>query len=131
MVCADPCGDGAPDPGEECDDGNGDDTDGCTTHCTLCGNASTSPPETCDDGNALGCDGCSHLCQLEPTPTCPSDGNVRTQDCSPTQGCTYAPRCALATDICTQQAPEFRSVGDRHAVACWNSERAWKGLLSR
>ena len=39
------------------------------------------------------------------------------------KGCTYAPRCALATDICTQQAPEFRSVGDRHAVACWNSER--------
>ena len=29
------CGNGLPDAGEECDDGNSDETDGCTTGCRL------------------------------------------------------------------------------------------------
>ncbi|MBY0276222.1 hypothetical protein K2Z84_12825 [Candidatus Binatia bacterium] len=80
---------------------------------SCCGNTTLEPGETCDDGNALGCDGCSHLCQLETTPACPSDGNECTQDCSPTQGCTYAPRTghacsddgdACTSDVCTAGA---------------------------
>jgi cysteine-rich repeat protein len=80
---------------------------------SCCGNTTLEPGETCDDGNALGCDGCSHLCQLETTPACPSDGNECTQDCSPTAGCTYAPRhgqtCsddgnACTADVCSTAA---------------------------
>ena len=78
-----------------------------------CGNATVEPGESCDDGNGVGCDGCSHLCQLETTPACPSDGNECTQDCSPTAGCTYAPRTgqscgddgnACTADVCNGAA---------------------------
>ncbi|MEW6271003.1 MAG: hypothetical protein AB1689_17100, partial [Thermodesulfobacteriota bacterium] len=75
-----------------------------------CGNATLEPGETCDDGNGVGCDGCSHLCQLEPTPACPSDGNECTADCVPHAGCVYAPRAgqscsddgnACTSDLCS------------------------------
>ncbi|MCA9526191.1 MAG: hypothetical protein KC549_07815 [Myxococcales bacterium] len=36
--CSGTCGDNKADPGEECDDGNQDSTDGCTSACELCGN---------------------------------------------------------------------------------------------
>jgi cysteine-rich repeat protein len=44
------CGDGVPQLGEECDDGNAIDTDGCHNDCTLpsCGDGNVVPPETCD-----------------------------------------------------------------------------------
>jgi cysteine-rich repeat protein len=61
------CGDGHLDPGEECDDGNREDRDGCTNACTCarCGDGilhvfDTTPPngscaaapvEQCDDAN--------------------------------------------------------------------------------
>src|SRR5262249_49661879 len=48
------CGDGAVNaPGEECDDGNLVDCDGCDSNCTLsstCGNNITCAPEQCDGG---------------------------------------------------------------------------------
>jgi len=60
------CGDGTLDPGEECDDMNQRDDDGCTRHCTICGNGVvTGPAETCDDGNLVGGDGCSASCTTE------------------------------------------------------------------
>src|SRR4029453_15718515 len=34
-VCEDHCGDGAPNSGEQCDDGNTDDGDGCSAVCTV------------------------------------------------------------------------------------------------
>jgi cysteine-rich repeat protein len=47
------CGDGVPNSGEECDDGNTDDLDACRNDCTstppsLCGNLTLNPGETCD-----------------------------------------------------------------------------------
>jgi cysteine-rich repeat protein len=65
------CGDGFLDENfEECDDGNTDDGDGCSSICTLelvsCGDGILdAPPEECDDGNDLDGDGCSSFCQLE------------------------------------------------------------------
>ncbi|MGW6398072.1 ABC transporter ATP-binding protein [Streptomyces sp. NPDC055134] len=43
-------------------------------------------------------------------------------------GCPFAPRCAYATDICQDEAPVDRPVGDedgplRHRVSCHHSER--------
>ena len=37
------CGDGVLDPGEECDDGNDVDGDGCESDCTLTGSSSSTP----------------------------------------------------------------------------------------
>ncbi len=60
------CGDTAVDPGEECDDGNGTNGDGCDNNCTFtaCGNSITAGSEACDDGNAVPGDGCENDCTL-------------------------------------------------------------------
>jgi cysteine-rich repeat protein len=62
------CGNGHIDPGEECDDGNIVDHDGCTADCRIesfCGNSIVEPGEECDDGNYEDEDGCSRSCFVE------------------------------------------------------------------
>ena len=63
------CGDGYWNGmGEECDDGNTVNGDGCNAQCKLenCGNNMTDAPfEGCDDGNRLNGDGCNSYCQPE------------------------------------------------------------------
>jgi cysteine-rich repeat protein len=82
------CGDGIVDPGEECDDGNTDDCDGCSNHCTLvtgCGDSVVCGAEQCDDGNTTSCDGCSSTCTTESGLLC-GDGIVNTtcgEQCDP------------------------------------------------
>ena len=44
-------------------------------------------------------------------------GSVPTLDNMPT-GCSFNPRCPLATDQCREQAPELHQHGDQY-VACW------------
>jgi cysteine-rich repeat protein len=58
------CGDGVVDDGEECDDGNDDNTDGCHNDCTegLCGDGAVDDGEQCDDGNDNDHDECSNDC---------------------------------------------------------------------
>lgn len=61
------CGNGLPDPdlGEECDDGNLDETDRCKSDCTLtfCGDGIVQPEtEACDDGNQDDGDACLSTC---------------------------------------------------------------------
>lgn len=51
------CGNGVKEPGEECDDGNVDDTDACTSKCKVafCGDGIVwQGMEACDDGMNLG-----------------------------------------------------------------------------
>jgi cysteine-rich repeat protein len=82
------CGNGSPDPGEVCDDGNRIETDGCTTACRWCGNGAVGPPEECDDGNLVDGDGCDANCTLTSCgngivtagETC-DDGNLVSGDC--------------------------------------------------
>ncbi len=89
-ACAPPaCGDGFIDPGEVCDDGNGDSGDGCAANCdaiendfvcpqpgqpcvstVVCGDSKVTGAETCDDGNAKSGDGCSASCAVEPGYKC-------------------------------------------------------------
>ncbi len=75
------CGNGVLDPGEQCDDGNSDNGDGCSRICQIennyecptpgqpcvnmakCGNGILTSDEICDDGNTLGGDGCSADCK--------------------------------------------------------------------
>jgi cysteine-rich repeat protein len=68
------CGNGFVNTGEECDDGNIVDGDGCSVICELedstiptnpCGNGIVDTGETCDDGNIVEGDGCSAVCQIE------------------------------------------------------------------
>jgi CSLREA domain-containing protein len=63
------CGNGAPDAGEQCDDGDGNCGDGCDPNCTVssCGNEFTCllSGEQCDNGADNGIDSCcSATCEL-------------------------------------------------------------------
>jgi cysteine-rich repeat protein len=94
------CGNGVPDAGEQCDDGDTDDTNACTNACHLpaCGDGIVSTGEQCDGGNSVPGDGCGATCQNEvcgngisdPGETC-DDGNTTANDgCSATchlEGC--------------------------------------------
>ena len=69
------CGDGIIDTAEECDDGNTDDCDGCSSAChaeigLVCGDGIPYPAcgQSCDDGNLVDRDGCSATCALERIP---------------------------------------------------------------
>jgi cysteine-rich repeat protein len=57
------CGDAVVDPGEDCDDGNNVDGDGCS-HCALprCGDGIVDLGEACDDGNQDDGDSCTSDC---------------------------------------------------------------------
>jgi cysteine-rich repeat protein len=59
------CGNGLPDPGEQCDDGNIMESDGCSAACRdeQCGNSVQDPGEVCDDSNTINGDGCSADCK--------------------------------------------------------------------
>jgi len=76
------CGSGVVEGGEECDDGNTAEGDGCDASCVteLCGNGVVQPGagEDCDDGGTVDFDGCSSLCLVE---SC-GDGTVQ-----PSEGC--------------------------------------------
>jgi cysteine-rich repeat protein len=63
-----PCGNAVPDEGENCDDGNAVDGDGCDASCrpSGCGSGRISGAEECDDGNTAAGDGCSAVCTIEP-----------------------------------------------------------------
>jgi cysteine-rich repeat protein len=96
------CGDGVPDTGEQCDDGNTVDTDDCRNSCELprCGDGKLDADEECDDGNDIDGDGCSSECDVEPF--C-GDGIVQPElgeQCEPpnTPGCDA--NCHAA-EICT------------------------------
>ena len=77
------CGNGIVEEGEQCDDGNTVNGDGCSSTCQtevpppppVCGNGVVEAGEQCDDGNTLNGDGCSATCQLE-TPNLCGNGVV-------------------------------------------------------
>jgi|GEM_PF-1574865 len=63
------CGDGLPNTGEQCDDGNKKPGDGCSPTCSneFCGDRVATPRlnEECDDGNTAVNDGCNTQCRHE------------------------------------------------------------------
>lgn len=63
------CGNGVIETGEQCDDGNMINGDGCANNCMfenpLCGNGIINSGEQCDDGNSINGDGCNMYCLLE------------------------------------------------------------------
>jgi cysteine-rich repeat protein len=59
------CGDGLADVGEQCDERNDADGDGCDSNCTLtaCGNGIVTVGEQCDDANRRDDDACVGECK--------------------------------------------------------------------
>lgn len=66
------CGDGMVNEGEECDDGNTKNNDGCSSDCKYeyCGDGIVQAAlgEQCDDGGYRNDDGCDMFCQIERFP---------------------------------------------------------------
>ena len=83
------CGDGVVDPGEECDDGNDDESDGCRSTCRRpsCGDGIVDPGEECDEGRRDDSATCLSTClvrrcgdgRLDPGEEC-DDGNLDDHD---------------------------------------------------
>jgi cysteine-rich repeat protein len=65
------CGNNILEAGEECDDGNTNNGDGCSAQCKIeipisfCGDGTVDAGEQCDDGNMVTGDGCSATCVTE------------------------------------------------------------------
>ncbi|MBI5487329.1 MAG: hypothetical protein HY905_08355 [Deltaproteobacteria bacterium] len=92
------CGNAVVDTGEECDDGNADNTDACLTSCmnATCGDAYVhTGVEECDDGNAVAGDGCEDTC----TYTCHVVG-----DCDDAEFCNGGEVCG-AGHYCESGTP--------------------------
>lgn len=112
------CGDGRPDPGEACDDGNALNTDDCTNECewARCGDGYLwDGQEACDDGNALNTDACTDACQVARCgdgfvwvgeEAC-DDGNAVNTD-----GCTDGCRLAMCGDGLVWDGEEECDNGD-------------------
>jgi cysteine-rich repeat protein len=92
------CSDGVTNPGEECDDGDAVDGDGCDSNCTFtaCGNGVTTPStgEACDDGGTAAGDCCDVDCELEAAGSACDDGVPCTND----DVCDGAGTCAGADE---------------------------------
>jgi cysteine-rich repeat protein len=86
------CGNMVVDPGEQCDDGNLLNGDGCDNNCTVtaCGNGIVSPGEQCDDGNTTAGDCCAPNCQFELAGSGCDDGAI----CTNADACDGAGHCA-------------------------------------
>lgn len=90
------CGDGLPDLGEECDDGNNVDADGCSAGCqreSLCGTTNSQ----CTDQNQVDWDGCTS-CRLSEFVVSPDPCNNR------------------------EDQPAVAALADGRFVAAWHSQ---------
>jgi cysteine-rich repeat protein len=128
-VCVSACGNGRVDSGEQCDDGNLVESDGCTNACIACGNGQLTPGlEECDDGNREEGDACTNTCVLARCgdgvqrrdiaegavgfEACDDGNGVATDTC--TNSCTLA-RCGDAIareDITDPQHPDYEECDD-------------------
>ncbi|HVZ35303.1 MAG TPA: DUF4215 domain-containing protein, partial [Polyangiaceae bacterium] len=126
------CGDGmrSADSGEDCDDGNQSDGDGCDRAChveagyscaamgggcaPVCGDGLTVASEACDDHNTSAGDGCSQNCQVESGWACPVPG----------QACTAA-RCGDGMMVGAEQCDDGNALpGDGCSASC-TLEAGW------
>jgi len=88
------CGDSTVNSGEQCDDGDLEDGDGCSATCAVeagfvctvvgqpcelveyCGDGFLRAGEQCDDGNASPIDGCNGSCVISANFICPTPGQL-------------------------------------------------------
>jgi cysteine-rich repeat protein len=137
------CGDGTMDEGEECDDGNIDDTDACLTACVLasCGDGFVQlDVEACDDGDDDDTDECLSTCAVA---SC-GDGAVQAdvEACDDgndveTDACLSTCEAAKCGDSVVQEGVEACDDGNLVELdTCSNScavivpEKSCKGVLA-
>jgi cysteine-rich repeat protein len=108
------CGNGTPEAGEVCDDGNRNEGDGCDAECRAvpaCGNGLVEAGEACDDGNwneGDGCDGeCRHRARSIVLAGPPEDGLLAARGTRPRP-------IVLWTDLAGAGDPPERAI---HAAA--------------
>lgn len=138
------CGDGIAVEGENCDDGNLADGDGCSSRCELengfycptageacysiCGDGIRSATEQCDDRNNNNGDGCSWNCTVEAGFYCTSPTlNPNNKDT-----CTACPtNCALCTNAttCTSCTAGNYLQGTLCATSCAATEYIKNGTI--
>ncbi len=124
------CGNAIVESGEQCDDGNKNDTDGCSNDCevvtpipfdgeqsvgstAVCGNGTLDSGEACDDRNTANGDGCSSLCVVESKFICNDASpsvctcNVAMACLAPESGCHYeGSSCGYCgQQVCESPAP--------------------------
>lgn len=99
------CGDGVQAAEEQCDDGDEDDGNACSSACepATCGDGvvwieSGVDFEQCDDGNAVDGDGCSSDCAQEQCDPSPCDDPWPGGECA--QGCD--PQLCEGNGLCVQ-----------------------------
>jgi len=131
------CGNGIVEAGEQCDDGNNLNGDGCSGYCvdegaTVCGNGVTEAGEQCDDGNTTSGDGCSATCQNESGPLCGNgvteageqcdDGNnIDGDGCSATCQNEPNPGCGDGVLDAGEQCDDGNNIdGDGCSATCQN-----------
>src|SRR3989339_702494 len=91
------CGDGEVSNGEECDDGNQVQEDGCTNECTRprCGDNIVQQNEQCDDGNLNNWDPCPNNCRLPVCGNSIREGSEECDDGNRTDTDTCSNSCVL------------------------------------
>nr|MDA3863586.1 MopE-related protein [Deltaproteobacteria bacterium] len=133
--CCTTCGNGTVEAGEQCDDGNQINGDGCDYLCAseagqTCGNGVVEGSEECDDGNRIAGDGCSAACFDEPEPICGNGVIEADEDCDDgntilNDGCEY---CQI-TPICgdsTVETPEQCDDGNANDGDGCDSDCQWE-----
>jgi cysteine-rich repeat protein len=123
------CGDGHVDAGEQCDDGNTTNGDGCSASCTTetpppphacCGDGHLDAGEQCDDGNTTNGDGCSATCTIElpppPPPPCCGNGTIdageQCDDDNLVDGDGCSATCTLETPPYPEPHPDDGAICD-------------------
>lgn len=106
------CGNGRVDRGEQCDDKNTDNTDGCNILCQYptCGNGVVEKNEECDDNNTDDADGCNNRCLFERCGNKRLDANEQCDDgnLDPGDGCS--PCCLY--EVCGNKVVDPREQCD-------------------
>jgi cysteine-rich repeat protein len=144
-VNSDPrCGDGFLAAGEDCDDSNNEDGDGCSADCqdevaSDCGNGVREGGEACDDGNASDTDACLGTCRnascgdnhVQASVEQCDDGNASPDDgCSPDCNIEASANCGdgLLDDgeVCDD---DNNSDGDGCAANCRSDETCGNSLV--
>jgi cysteine-rich repeat protein len=112
------CGDGRVANTEQCDDGNTDDGDGCSSSCksesnpATCGDGALGNGESCDDGNAAAGDGCSATCGVEQGYSCTGSPSVCTSTQATSGTCGSPFTVALAASATDPTILEGTGSGD-------------------
>jgi cysteine-rich repeat protein len=114
------CGDGIPEPGEQCDTGG--QTTTCDADCTTvaCGDGivNTAAGELCDDGNEQSGDGCSSTCMTEVIIQCGNGILEAGEQCDDAN--------TVETDFCTNSCTNA-TCGDSILCSTCNNEECDTG----